>query len=193
MADLDYQRMLADTKTELQSLQTAKANLETQLTSVNARIDAMTKTYNAIAPLLGEQPIPGIMDTLINAGLEVLMTAGISVAVRSVLDAAPHESFTAAIMRDRLAAQGWDWGKYTNPLSTVHTVLVRLVESKAAKEGTTPEGTKCFYSAKVAVQPPLALKLTTAHSLFANLMNTSIRPVGPPPPQLTPDFFKAKK
>jgi len=137
--------MFQDAKKELEALQTAKANLESQLDGLNSKIDAMTKTYNAIAPLVGQQPIPTFKDFSINAGIEVLRAAGISVAVHSVIESSPQEIFTAASVRDRLAQQGWNWGDYVNPLATVHTVLVRLAESGAIKE-TTKDGRRAFHS-----------------------------------------------
>jgi hypothetical protein len=151
---LDYQKMFADAKGELEQLQAAKGNLEAKLAQVSTRVDAMTKAYNAIAPLVGEQPIPTLKDALITTGIEVLKAAGITVAVRWVLDSAPTEDFTASSVRDRLGTQGWDWGdSYANALPTIHTTLVRLVESGAAKETTTSEGKKAFYSAKRVLPP----------------------------------------
>ena len=151
--DLDYRQMFDGAKNELERLRVEKSSTEDHLNMLNAQIDAMTKTYNALAPLVGEEPIQGIMETIINASLESITAHGISVTIRSVLDAAPHENFTSADMRDRLAAQGWKWERYVNPLGTVHTVLTRLVQSGAAIEGgarpgTNGEGAKTFYSAK---------------------------------------------
>jgi hypothetical protein len=158
MERIDYQRMFGQAAAELEKLQAAKHNLENQLSEVNAQIDAMTKTYNAIAPLVGEQVIPTIADIAVSAGIEVLKAAGISVAVRSLLDMHVSEDFTAAMVRDRLATKGWDWEKYVNPLSTVHTVLVRLAESGAAMEATTKDGKKCFYSARRTSPKPEPIK-----------------------------------
>jgi len=150
--------MFSQAKAELEKLQAAKHNLESQISDVNAQLDAMTKTYNAIAPLVNEQPIPTIADVAVSAGIEVLKAAGISVAVRSLLDMNVSEDFTAALVRDRLGEKGWDWEKYVNPLSTVHTVLVRLVESGAAKESATKDGKKCFYSSRRISAKPEPIK-----------------------------------
>jgi len=155
----DYKKMFDQAKADLIALRAAKANLENQLNDVVAKIDAMTKTYNAIAPLVGEDPVPGIMESLVNTSVDSIMAAGITAAVRSVLEAAPAgEKFTAAEMRDRLAAQGWKWEKYNNPQGTVYTVLTRLVQSGVANEepprpNTTGDGAKCF-SAKIRIVAP---------------------------------------
>jgi hypothetical protein len=150
MAKLDYPKMFAEAKAALESLHAAKANLEDKVSKVNADIDAATIIYNAIAPMVGEVPIPTLKE---EAGddIETLKAAGISLAVKSVLDHAVQEDHTASSVRDRLAQMGWDWEKYTSPLATVHTVLVRLAGSGAAKETTTKEGKKAFYSAKRVV------------------------------------------
>jgi hypothetical protein len=55
---------------------------------VNTKIEAMTKTYNAIAPLVGEPPIPSVADASSVPDIEALKAAGISVAVTFVLDSA---------------------------------------------------------------------------------------------------------
>ncbi len=140
--------MLAETKAQLDLLQKSKAQIESQLSSVRSQIDALTKTYNAIAPLVGVSPIPNLTAMILDAGLEALKAVGISAAVRSVLDSSPDENFTAATVRDRLATRGWVWGEYANPLATVHATLVRLAKSGFAKEDVTGEGKKCFSSAK---------------------------------------------
>jgi len=148
--------MLKEAEAELQNLHTQKANQEGLLEKTNARIEALTKTYNAIAPLVGKQPIPSLKDSLINAGIDELKAAGISVAVRAILDAHTEESFNAVAVRDQLGRKGWSWDHYVNPLSTIYTVLTRLAESGAAKE-TAVGGKKMFYSAKRTPPPPGAL------------------------------------
>ena len=157
---VDYKRMLEQAKGDLISLQAVKANLENKLNDVNAKIDAMTKTHNAIAPIVGEDPIPGSIESLVNTSVESIMSAGISAAVKSVLDIDPSESYTAAEMRDLLAGQGWKWEKYVNPHGTVYTTLIRLVQSKVAKAGdprpgTSGDGAKTFYSAKRDNRAPI--------------------------------------
>ena len=157
MEKADYKKIIDQAKADLVHLQASKANLENHLNDVNAKIDAMTKTYNAIAPLVDEDPIPGLMESLINTSVDSIMSAGISVAIKSVLDGSPNEDFTAADMRDRLAGQGWKWEKYTNPQGTVYTTLTRLVQSGVAKDGaprpgTSGDGAKTFYSTKRVVR-----------------------------------------
>jgi hypothetical protein len=155
---VDYNKMFQDAKAELESLQRIKANHESQLEEVNAKIDAMARTYNAIAPLVGEQPIPTLTDLIVNTRIELLKAAGISVAARSVIDSSPQEIFTPSMVRDQLAQKGWDWSGYANPLATVHTVLVRLAESKAIKD-TTKDGRRAFHSVK-RIEPIAPIRLT---------------------------------
>jgi hypothetical protein len=145
MPELDYKQMFGAAKDELKRLQEVKANIEEDLDLVNEKIDAMSKTYNAIAPLVGERPIPTVQDRYIPPDIDALKAAGISVAVRYVLDRSPDDDFTAATVRDFLRDNGWDWSNYKNPLSTVHTVLMRLVQSEVAKRGVK-DGKRVFYS-----------------------------------------------
>jgi hypothetical protein len=139
METTDYARIFSDVKDELQSLQDQKVILETDLADLNAKVEAMTKTYNALAPLIGETPIPGPDDWLATdnpLNLETLKAAGITAAVRAVIEAVPCEhgavkGMTVAMVRDRLQDIGWDWERYTNPLATVNTVLKRLSDNGA--------------------------------------------------------------
>lgn len=146
--------MFASAKGELEHLQAAKTNLEEKLIEVSAKIDAMTQTVNALAPLVGETGIPSIKDPFLPPlGAGILKASGITIAVRTLLDSKAGEDFSAPVIRDQLQEHGdWDWAKYTNPLSAIHTVLKRLVESGAVKEvlPPTPGGRK-FYS---ALRPP---------------------------------------
>ena len=157
MPETDYKQMFDVAEAELQSLQVEKENLELKLADVKAKIEAMATTYNALAPLVGAQLLITPQNAADAARIEALKAAGISLAIRSILDKQLQQDFTAAMMRDRLAFEGWDWGPYANPLSTIHTTLMRLAESGAAKETTTKEGKKAFYSAKrvaVSKAPP---------------------------------------
>jgi hypothetical protein len=116
----------------------------------------MTQTANAIAPLIGEQRIPALTDFIPPiVGTAMLKAAGITVAVRILFDSRFSEDLNARMVKDLLQEQGWDWTNYTNPLSTIHTVLKRLFESGAIKETEEPKGLvptlmagKKYYSAK---------------------------------------------
>jgi len=137
MEAIDYRNVFLQVKVELESLQTEKVIIETDLADLNAKVEAMTKTYNALAPLVGETPIPAAdADEWFSPELDIdtLKAAGITVAVRTIIQSVPMErgeikGMTAAMVRDRLQELGWDWSKYTNPLATVHTVLKRLSDA----------------------------------------------------------------
>jgi hypothetical protein len=145
---IDYKQLFADVKADLQRINNKEANLENDLAAVAAERQAMETTYNAIAGLVGEDPLPTLKNATPTVGIEVLQAAGISVALRAVLDASPNEDFTAATARDRLAEMGWDWGRYTNAQATVYTTLVRLAAATpAAVKETAVYGKKAFYSA----------------------------------------------
>ena len=65
MPEFDYTKMFAEVEAELHNLHRAKANQEDLVAKTAVRIEALTKTYNAIAPLVGKQPIPTLKDTLV--------------------------------------------------------------------------------------------------------------------------------
>ena len=152
MEDIDYKQIFSAVKAELEGLQERKIVIETDLGDLNARVDAMTKTYNALAPLIGETPLPDPNDWLPEPGLniETLKAAGITAAVRAVIEAVPCEhgvvkGMTAGMVRDRLQEIGWDWDRYTNPLATVNTVLKRLSDSGAIDLDPKPkDGARTF-------------------------------------------------
>jgi hypothetical protein len=129
---LDFKKTYVDSMAELTRLQTKKANLEADLADTDNEIEATTQIANAAASVIGEPPVPTLTsDWWINADAETLQAAGISIAVKAVIDSETDASFTAPMVRDALAKRGWDWGKYVNPLSTLHTVLKRLAEGGA--------------------------------------------------------------
>jgi hypothetical protein len=166
---LDYKELFGTVKAELARIRNKEANLENELASTISEREAMETTYNALAPLVGESPLPTLKSVPKNVGIEVLEAAGISVAVRALLDASPLQNFTAAAVRDHLAMQGWNWERYTNPQATVYTTLVRLASgTNAAIRETTIQGKKAFYSAvRDSIAPP---------------------PIAPPPVMAIPGF-----
>jgi len=165
MTDLDYSKLFSDAQAELEKLQAAKSNLEERLEEVNTKIGAMTKTYNAIAPLVGRTPIPDL-DAIPPVSFEPLKAGGISVAVKAILDRMPNDDFTAAKMRDSLQGQGWDWSKYVSPLATIQTTLTRLVAAGHAKDGYNKDLKKFFYSARrrSPVEEPIGSQYRSAGS-----------------------------
>jgi hypothetical protein len=132
----DYQAMYEDAKAELARLQTFKANHETKLVEIDSQIEAATRIANAAAAVIGEQPVASIdSDWLANADAAALHAAGISVAAKAVIDSEPDADLTAPMVRDALQTRGWNWERYSNPLSTLHTVLKRLAESGVINRG----------------------------------------------------------
>ncbi|HWC97337.1 MAG TPA: hypothetical protein VG456_11320 [Candidatus Sulfopaludibacter sp.] len=145
---IDYKKIFAEAKAELAQLRAEEANLEEQLLSIRTQIESAEQVYNTVAPVVGEPRIPNAKDPLLpplNAA--DLQASGLTVAIRSALDERIDTNFSAAQMRDHLTKLGWDWIGYKNPLSTVHTTLVRLAHSGMAREVLTPEGKKAFHSA----------------------------------------------
>src|ERR1700730_9975685 len=112
----DYARIFEKVERDIKTLRASIKAAENDLAQQNITLDALVQTHNALAPMVGKEPIK--TGKAIDASVEAITSAGISHAVRQILDANQLETFTAAVMRDRLAAQGWDWSKYVNPLAT---------------------------------------------------------------------------
>lgn len=149
METLDYEKVFAGVKVELEVLQEKKVVLETDLADLTARVAAMTTVYNAIAPIVGCAPIPTEETPFIEGEIDVqtLRAAGITMAVRTVINTIPPraQGMTATMVRDRLEQMGWDWRNYTNPLATVNTVLRRLKDSGAIElDPNTKSGARAF-------------------------------------------------
>ncbi len=161
----DYEEMYNGATKELEDLHRATANVEELLARHRAKIDALTQTVNAIAPLIGKPTIPTAQDTFFTPPLPwLLKAAGITVAVRALFDAKLDQDLSAPMVRDGLEKEGWDWTNYSNPLSTIHAVIKRLLAAGAIKEFTgliSPITGKTYYSAKREIlQNPLGSPLT---------------------------------
>lgn len=146
MESLDYRKMLTEAKAELERLHGQRANAEDHLANIDSKIEAMTHTVNALAPLLGEELVPTLASPSERLRIDALKTGGIALAVRSLLDQTAGELTTPEI-RDNLHSFGWDWKNYVNPLSAIHNTLKRLMASNLVIEVTTKTG-KCYRSAK---------------------------------------------
>ena len=118
---IDYKSWYENAKTELQKLQREQAELDLLRVERDKQIAALIKTMNAIAPLIGEEPMPA-------ADGKEAPTAGMTDCIRTIL-AQADEPLSAAEIRDRLSAMGFDMKSYSNALATVHTILRRLAEA----------------------------------------------------------------
>jgi hypothetical protein len=149
MEPVDFTQMFEGAKAALETANAKIANLEEELATARAEREAAKQIYNAAAPFVGRFPLPEPTDFLLPLlSPSDLKAAGLSVAVRTILDRHLLEDHTAAQVRDLLTREvGWDWKDYkSNPLPSVYTTLVRLVQSGHAKEGPPGLGTKTFYS-----------------------------------------------
>ena len=185
MQDIDFKELFIRAKKALETLDARIANIEDELEKAQNERKAAIQIYNAAAPLVDQPLLPTPNDLLLPApGMDLIRTGGISVAVRSVLDFCWEDTFTPAEMRDKLAENGWDWKDYKNPLATVHTTLVRLVESEKAKP-TTKDGKKAFYSpareqnvADKVRKRQIVEAAAKAAMVGGNLVNASLKDLG---------------
>jgi hypothetical protein len=144
MTSFDYKKTYADAIAELTRLQAQKANHETALLEIETQIEATTRIANAAAAMAGELPVASLDSDLWAADADTLHAAGISVATKAAVDSEPNVDLNAKKVKDILEDRGWDWSKYVNPLSTLHTTLKRLADSGAIK----PTGDGKYYSTK---------------------------------------------
>ena len=117
---IDYQTWYDNAKAELAKVEAEKTELEQAVADRGKQIAALKQTLTAIAPLVGETPPEGE-----NQG------AGLTDSIRGIL-AQAEGPLTAADIRDRLSAMGFDMAAYSNPLATIHTILRRLTEADEA-------------------------------------------------------------
>jgi hypothetical protein len=131
---VDYTSWYSNARAELDKLQEERVQLKRTLDECDKHIAALVQTVNALAPLVGEEPIapPPPEDA----------PAGMTDCVRKIL-AEAAEPLSASDVRDRLETMGFEMKSYSNPLATVHTVLRRLSESGEA-EAHDCEGVKKF-------------------------------------------------
>lgn len=173
----DYEEIYGGAMEELEHLHRVAANVEELLAGHRAKIDALTQTVNAIAPLIGKPPIPTEQDTFIPPLPWLLKAAGITIAVRALFDAKFDQDLSAPMVRDGLEKEGWDWANYSNPLSTIHAVIKRLLAAGAIKESTgqliPPLTGKVYRSAKREMfqsMPPLSPPLPAGRISVGDLM-----------------------
>jgi len=133
---IDYAEWFADARAELHRIQGHKADLLGQLGEIDKQIAALVRTVNALAPLVGEEPENPPEPT----------SSGITDRIRSILNETV-EPLTPTQIRSLLEDAGCDLKSYSNPLSTIHTVLRRLADGLEIKElPLTMDGKKyrCF-------------------------------------------------
>jgi hypothetical protein len=112
---IDYPAWYANAAAELGRVREEKAELQRELVNRDRQIAALIQTINAIAPLVGKEAVSP--------------PAGLTASIRAIL-AEAAEPLSAAGIRDRLQAIGFDMRSYSNPLATIHTVLRRLLDAR---------------------------------------------------------------
>jgi hypothetical protein len=134
MVTLNYTELLDSAKTELESLHQLRNELDLQRAETDAKILALSKTITAIAPITGpeeEQKWLSFLNALGATSAEV----GITERIRGIFKGATTALATTDV-RDQLQNSGWDLTKYSNALSTVHTVVKRLLDNGELGEST---------------------------------------------------------
>jgi Fe2+ or Zn2+ uptake regulation protein len=146
---MDWKTVYQDAKEEFERLQQDRKKLEDSLALLDPRIEALATTMRALAPIIGEELPEGV---LVRAAKEPGRDRDTTKSIRMVLGMATKE-LSAREISDRLAAAGWRIEDYSNPLSTIHTVLKRLVKYGEVKEVSTSDGIR-FQWLPESVHPP---------------------------------------
>jgi hypothetical protein len=143
MSQIDGFRAIYDNATaQIKTLQEEREKTERHLEEISRQLEAWIQTANAAAPMVGEEQV-STPSALVNAGAEIMKEAGITATVRMILRNNQNGHFSPPAIRERIKTEGWDLEKtYTNPLSVIHTVLRRMVDSGEISEITTPDGKK---------------------------------------------------
>jgi len=112
----------------LQKVQEEKAGPERATIQCDRQSAALIQTMNAIAPLVGEEPLtrPASEETELAPG-------GMTESIRTIL-ADAGEPLTASEIRGRLEQKGFDLKAYSNLLANTHT-LRRGGQTETAEPG----------------------------------------------------------
>jgi len=97
---IDYKNWFENAKNELQKVQEEKAGLQCAAVHCDRQIAALIQTMNAIAPLVGEEPL-----TLPASEETEMAPGGMTDSIRNILTEA-GEPLTAAEIRDLFRAEG---------------------------------------------------------------------------------------
>jgi hypothetical protein len=124
---IDYTSWYENATNELKNVQEEKTGLLRAVALCDQQIGALIQTMNAIAPLVGAEPLPTPPGAETEAG-----PGGLTESIRAILTEA-GEPLTASESREKLEAKGFDMKSYSNPLANIHTILRRLTEAKAVE------------------------------------------------------------
>src|SRR5580658_2892117 len=124
---IDYTSWYENATNELKNVQEEKTGLLRAVALCDQQIGALIQTMNAIAPLVGAEPLPTPPGAEMEAG-----PGGLTESIRAILTEA-GEPLTASEIREKLEAKGFDMKSYSNPLANIHTILRRLTEAKAVE------------------------------------------------------------
>jgi hypothetical protein len=139
---LDYMELLESAKKELISLQQLRNDIELQKAEVDAKILGLSRTIIALAPVTGPEEERKWLAFLGEIGT-VPAEVGITEMIRTAIKGA-ESPLGAQEVKTKLEAKGWDFSRYSNALSTIHTILKRLHEAGELREYPASGGGKKY-------------------------------------------------
>jgi hypothetical protein len=143
---LDYREVAESVKAELIELKERRSSLEMEKSEIDAKVHALVKTIKALAPMIGSDEEQKLLEFLAGLG-DTSSGVGITDRIRAILRTTSAAQLSASEIKEELQLSGWDIAKYSNALSTIHTILKRLIESDEVVEVMTGDG-RCFRSKK---------------------------------------------
>ncbi|MGO8731826.1 MAG: hypothetical protein ACLQVM_03420 [Terriglobia bacterium] len=127
MANDEYERALKEAEQELDDLLRKRD-------AMDARILRLHSTVESLRGLCGKEPHSFPID---------IRKLGITDAIRKLLEYA-NSSMSAIQIRDALEQAGFDLSDQSNPMSSVHSVLNRLLQSSEVLGTRTADGAPGF-------------------------------------------------
>src|SRR6267142_2380801 len=106
-----YMEIIEEAILELDELKGRKSNLELEKAEIEAKMDALSETIRALAPMTGPVEEQQVKDYLASLG-DTSSPVGITDRIRSVLRNTLADQLSPAEVKDALESSGWDLAHY---------------------------------------------------------------------------------
>jgi hypothetical protein len=127
-----YRRDLKARKQELAGLLRQRQKIDQKM----AQLQPVINYLEGLCKELGERVAQ-------ESATKVEMTTGLTELARTTLEDA-FIPVSASELKKRMEAKGFDFSRYSNPLASIHTVLLRLVKSGKVKVIPQKGGKKAY-------------------------------------------------
>jgi len=129
--ELDFARTLSAVETELETLLHARAELDRRIAGLRLAVQGLRQTQGLSAPGPEREGLTGSCRAILRSAAQPL----------SVIE-----------IKEQLDSIGFDWSRYSSPVSALHTVLKRLAASGQAVAAETGGKVRyCWKQVRVVV------------------------------------------